>query len=68
MERLVERRFFNVRELAAYLSLSEDTIRAWVKFGKIPFSKFGRSVRFDLIKIETWCKQKECRYADKSEN
>ena len=68
MERLVERRFFDVRELATYLSLSEDTIRAWVKLGKIPFSKFGRSVRFDLNKIETWCKQKECRYTNKSEN
>ncbi|MBF0556640.1 MAG: helix-turn-helix domain-containing protein [Nitrospirae bacterium] len=42
------------------MSLSEDTVRAWVKTGRIPFSKLGRAVRFDMQKIEQWLKEKEC--------
>ncbi len=54
------KRFLDVREAALYLGFSEDTIRFWVKKGKIPFSKIGRGVRFDLRKIELWLKEKEC--------
>lgn len=58
------RRFLNIHEIANYLSLSENTIRAWVRTGRIPFSKLGRAVRFDLRKIEPWLKEKECRMSD----
>lgn len=52
-------RFLDVKSLAQYISLSEHTIRAWVKQGCIPFSKIGRSVRFDLRKLEGWLEEKE---------
>lgn len=58
----ITKRFFNVKEIAVYLGLSPDTIRAWVKKGRIPFSKFGKAVRFDFQKIELWIKAKECPY------
>lgn len=53
------KRFANTKEIAVYLCLSEDTIRAWVKSGEIPFSKLGRAVRYDLRRIESWLKSKE---------
>jgi excisionase family DNA binding protein len=56
----MDRRFLNTKEMAEYLCLSECTIRAWVKMGRIPFSKLGRAVRFDLHKIEPWLKGKAC--------
>ena len=56
------RRFLNVRELANYLSVSEETIRSWIKRGQIPYSKLGRSVRFDIYKVELWLKNRECAY------
>lgn len=59
MEQLITQRFMDVKGMAQYLCLSEDTIRAWVKTGKIPVTKLGRAVRFDLHKIEQWLKQKE---------
>lgn len=59
------KRFFNANEIATYLGLSDDTIRAWVKKGKIPFSKLGRAVRFDIQKIEPWLKVQECPYTRK---
>lgn len=55
----MEKRFLNIKEIAEYLCLSESTIRAWVKTGRIPFSKLGRCVRFDILKINEWLKQKE---------
>jgi len=56
----MEKRFYNAREIAIYLGLSEETVRKWVQRGEIPSSKLGRAVRFDLVKINTWLKTKEC--------
>ena len=61
----MERRFIGVKDLAVYIGMSENTIREWVKYGKIPFSKLGRAVRFDLHRIEPWLKNKECAYTRK---
>lgn len=60
MEQQISQRFLDVRSIAHYLCLSEDTIRAWVKKGEIPFSKLGRAVRFDLPEIDEWLKKKRC--------
>jgi len=59
----MDKRFLNTKEIATYLGLSEHTIRAWVKLGKIPFYKLGRAVRFDLRKLEPWLKKKECDFS-----
>jgi len=61
----MNKRFLNVKEVAIYLASSEDTIRQWVKTGYMPFSKLGRSVRFDLLKLEPWLEKRECKYAGK---
>jgi len=55
----MEKRFLNTKEVAAYLGMAESTIRAWIRVEKIPFSRLGRSVRFDLKKINEWLKNKE---------
>lgn len=54
------RRFLNTSDIAIYLSLSEHTIRSWVKRGLIPFFKFGAAVRFDLTEIEKWARKRKC--------
>ena len=58
----MQKRFMKVKEITEHLNVSQHTIRAWVKTGYIPFCKFGRSVRFDLLKIEGWIKAKEVKY------
>ena len=60
----MDKRFLNTKEIATYLGLSEHTIRAWVKLGRIPFYKLGRAVRFDLRKLEPWLKRQECGLSD----
>lgn len=59
----VEKRFYSVSELAVYLGVSENTIRAWKKNGEIPFHNFGRAIRFDMEKIEKWVRSKEGKIA-----
>lgn len=59
----MEKHYYTVQEVAIYLGLSEHTIRAWVKLGRIPFYKFGRAVRFDLKKLGPWLKKKECNFS-----
>ena len=47
-------RMTNIRDLAAYLKFSEDTIRRLIKNHEIPFIKIRGAYRFDLDQIEAW--------------
>jgi len=58
----MERRFYNAKDIASYLGVSEDAVRKWALRGYIPFIKLGKSLRFDMIKVEAWLKNKECSY------
>jgi len=57
----MEKRFVGIEDLAKYLGLSKNTIYSWIWQRKIPYYKFGRSVRFDLKKIEIWTKECEIK-------
>jgi excisionase family DNA binding protein len=59
IDQIKEKRFLDVEAVADYLSLSPYTIRTWVKTGRIPFVKLGRSVRFDLRELDIWLKRKK---------
>ena len=59
----MEKRFYTAKEVSIYLGLNEETVRKWVQRGYIPFHKFGKSLRFDLHKLENWIKNKECNYS-----
>lgn len=48
------RRIVKVKELAAYIQMSEITIRKWCSADTIPHIKIGKSVRFDLDIIDGW--------------
>ncbi|MGE0175143.1 MAG: helix-turn-helix domain-containing protein [Oligoflexales bacterium] len=47
----IEGKYLSSAELAAYLGLSEHTIRAWRKYRMITPVKFGRSVRWLLKNV-----------------
>ena len=64
----MERRFYNAKEIACYLGVSEDAVRKWASRGYIPFIKLGKSLRFDMIKVESWVKRRECSYVQKEFN
>jgi excisionase family DNA binding protein len=44
--------FFTERTLAAYLSVSDRTIRNWIRRGDLPSYKLGASRRIDPADVE----------------
>lgn len=47
-------RLLTIKDLAAWLNVSEKTIYGWVYKGMIKPIKIGRLVRFDEKEIERW--------------
>lgn len=44
--------FYTAEELAAYLKVSSQTVRAWIRDHKIKATKFGRSWRVAKNELE----------------
>ena len=45
-----------IDEVAEHLRVTKDTIRAWIREGKIPNYKVGKQYRFMLSEIDEWVK------------
>lgn len=50
-------KWVNLEDVAAHLSVSEDTVRAWIKSGKLPFSRAGKRYKFKISEIDTWVRE-----------
>lgn len=46
--------FFTERTLAAYLSVSDRTIRNWIRRGELPSYKLGASRRIDPADVDAF--------------
>ena len=51
-EQKVEEKWVNLADVAEHLSVSQDTIRNWLKSGKIPTYKAGKQYKFRLSEID----------------
>lgn len=49
-----------VKMTCEYLKVSRSTLSQWMKTGKIPYSKIGRSPRFDRDELDEWIKSCGC--------
>ena len=47
-------KWVSLEEVAEHLSVSQDSIREWIKKGKLPFYKAGRLYRFRLSEVDAW--------------
>lgn len=56
-----ENRFLTAQEVTGMLQISLVTLRAWTSQKKIPYYKVGRSVRFNLIKLQEWLNEREVK-------
>ena len=54
----MEKRYLSIKELAIYLGVAVGTLYSWVCYRKIPFSKVGRLVKFDKLRIDEWIKER----------
>lgn len=53
----MEKILINIKELSELLGISVSTLYTWVSQRKIPYSKIGHSVKFDLTRMEKWIKE-----------
>lgn len=47
-------KWYNVEEVAEYLSITEDTARQWTRNGKLPAYKAGKRYKYKLSEIDEW--------------
>lgn len=45
-------KWVNLEDVAEHLSLSKDTVRNWVKGGRLPTYKVGKMYKFQLSEID----------------
>ena len=47
-------KWVNLKDIAEHLSVSQDTVRTWIKEGKLPFDKAGKSYKFKISEVDDW--------------
>lgn len=57
----MEKRFVGITDLAQYLGLTKGTLYVWVCQRRIPYLKIGKLVKFDIIEIDQWLKDKRVK-------
>lgn len=56
-ENTMPEKWVNLEDIAEHLSVSEDTIRTWIKSGKLPFSRAGKRYKFKISEIDEWVRE-----------
>ena len=51
-------KWVNLEDIAEHLSVSKDTIRAWMKEGKLPVYRAGKRYKFKISEVDAWVRQR----------
>ena len=57
-ENMQVEKWVNLEDVAEHLSLSQDTVRTWIKEGKLPVYKAGKRYKFKISEVDEWGKRK----------
>ena len=57
----MEKRFLGIQELSEYLGLTKGSLYVWVCQRRIPYLKVGKLLKFDIIEINEWLKDKRVK-------
>lgn len=49
-------KWVNLEDIADHLSVSADTVRNWIKSGKIPYYRAGKRYKFRISEVDEWLK------------
>ena len=49
-----DEKWVNLEDIAEYLSVSKDTIRMWMKEGKLPINRAGKRYKFKISEVDEW--------------
>ena len=56
MSENINEAWIGINEAAEHLGLTKDTIRNWIKKGKIPAHRIGKLWKFKLSELDEWVK------------
>ena len=50
-------KWVNLEDIAEHLSVSKDTIRTWMKEGKLPVYRAGKRFKFKISEVDEWVRK-----------
>ena len=56
-ENAAPEKWVNLEDIAEHLSLSTDTVRTWVKEGKLPVYRAGKRYKFKITEVDEWVRK-----------
>lgn len=56
-ENTTPEKWVNLVDIAEHLSLSVDTVRTWVKEGKLPVYRAGKRYKFKISEVDEWVRE-----------
>ena len=59
-------KWFNIEDVAEYLSITEETARTWLKEGKLPAYRVGKRFKFKLSDVDEWVRSGKINEGEKS--
>ena len=48
IDKNITEKWVNLEDIAEYLSVSKDTVRTWMREGKLPINKAGKRYKFKV--------------------
>ena len=63
----MQKRFLDVRQTAEFLNVSVHLIYRMVEMKRIPHTRIGRKLLFDLKRLERWIEENSCEPDDLNE-
>ena len=58
-EKNLAEKWVNLEDIAKHLSVSEDTIRTWLKEGKLPVYRAGKRYKFKISEVDEWVRKEK---------
>ncbi len=50
-------KWVNLEDIAEHLSVSTDTVRSWIKSGKLPVYRAGKRYKFKISEVDEWLRE-----------
>lgn len=54
MQETMPEKWVNLEDIAEHLSVSTDTVRNWIKDGKLPYYRAGKRYKFKISEVDEW--------------
>lgn len=56
-EEMQVEKWVNLEDVAEHLSISQDTVRTWIKEGKLPCTGLANGYKFKISEVDEWVRK-----------